>query len=461
MMHNKTKKQIRNGVFLLVIGLLLPFFCFSASRDPVPDNQPDTTEVKPFRFVPFPILGYDSDMGFQWGALAQFFFYGDGSTYPEYKHMVYLEFARFTKGSGVNQFFYDSKSLLPWNLRMTTDVTYLTEKALDFYGFNGYQAAYYPEFEDEETDRYISRVYYRHERKLLRVLVDLQGPIIGSKLRWLGGVNVFDIEVATVDIDNINQGKDEEDQLPDVPLLYDEYVRWDIIGEKEKDGGLTAYLKAGLVYDTRDHEAAPSRGVWSEVIFLGAPTFLGNNDFSFAKMAAIHRQYFTLWKDRIVLAYRIAYQGTVIGTAPFYIQPYMYSSYSLTTRPDGLGGAKTLRGVLRNRVVGDGVVYGNLELRWKFLKGRFLKQDYYLGLTGFMDAGRVIQEHPVDETKFPFMNMERPLYLDQYHDSMHLTVGAGLRISLNKNFILAVDYGLAFDKRDGDSGIYFTVGNLF
>lgn len=443
------------GILLLVV--LLPVFCFSASRDSVPDS----TYVKPFRFVPFPIVGYDSDMGFQYGALAQFFFYGDGKSFPEYKHMLYLEFARFTKGSGVNQFFYDSKYLLPWNLRITTDVTYLTEKALDFYGFNGYQAAYYPEFEDDQSDEYISRVYYRHERKLLRIFLDLQGPIVGQKLRWLGGINLFDIEVATVDIDNINKGKPDDKKLPDVPLLYDDYVQYGLIGEKERDGGFTAYLKAGLVFDTRDQEAAPTKGVWSEVILLGAPSFFGNREYSFAKIAAIHRQYINLSKKKLILGYRLAYQGTIGGTAPFYIQPYMYSSYSLTTRPDGLGGAKTLRGILRNRIVGDGIIYGNLELRWKFLKGKFLKQNYYIGITGFADAGMVVQEHPVDEGKIPFMQAERALYFDQYNDSMHMSFGAGFRLGLNENFVVAIDFGIAPDKRDGNTGLYFTVGNLF
>ena len=32
---------------------------------------------------------------------------------------------------------------------------------------------------------------------------------------------------------------------------------------------------------------------------------------------------------------------------------------------EGLGGVKTLRGVLRNRVIGDAFFMGNIELRWK------------------------------------------------------------------------------------------------
>jgi len=250
---------------LLLAFLILITSCLYSQNDSIQGDS-----IKPFRIIPLPVVGYDADMGFQFGALAQAFIYGDGSTYPEYKHMFFAEISRFTGGSGANQVFYDSKYLIPGNIRLTVDVTYLTEKALDFYGFNGYQAAYHHDVEDDQSENYISRVYYRHERKLLRVLVDFQGPIIKNKLRWLTGINVFDIKVATVNIDNINKNKKEDKKLPDESLLYDEYVDYGLINDKERDGGLTVFFKAGLVIDTRDHEAAPNKGLWSEIIFMGA-----------------------------------------------------------------------------------------------------------------------------------------------------------------------------------------------
>jgi hypothetical protein len=52
-------------------------------------------------------------------------------------------------------------------------------------------------------------------------------------------------------------------------------------------------------------------------------------------------------------------------------------------------------------------------------------------------------------------------YFDQDNDSMHLSYGAGLRIGWNENFIIAVDYGFAADSRDGRSGLYIGINNLF
>jgi hypothetical protein len=46
-------------------------------------------------------------------------------------------------------------------------------------------------------------------------------------------------------------------------------------------------------------------------------------------------------------------------------------------------------------------------------------------------------------------------------ESFHNSVGAGLRIAMNQNFIIAIDYGKALDKRDGNSGVYIGLNFLF
>jgi len=232
-----------------------------------------------------------------------------------------------------------------------------------------------------------------------------------------------------------------------------------MIGQEEKDGGTTVYLKLGAVFDTRDNEAAPESGFWSEILFLAAPSFLGNHPYHFLKIAVTQRQFIPLIKHRLVAAYRLSYQGTVWGATPFYIMPYIYSSYSLTTKPDGLGGAKTLRGILRNRIVGDGIAFGNIELRYTFLHKVVWKQDLSLGLTGFVDGGMVVQDHPLQKDQVP--PDEQSFYFFQNTDGIHLSAGLGLRAAINRNFIVSVDYGFAFDKQDGASGLYIGIGNIF
>lgn len=413
-----------------------------------------------------PVLAYDADMGFQYGVIANLQDFGDGSIFPAYRHQFMMEISRFTRGSGINQLFYDSKYLIPKNIRITAVVSYLTEQALNFYGFNGYEATYVPSFEDDQSADYISRVFYRHERKLFRFVVDLQGRILksqGDKFRWLGGVSIFNIKINTVDIDRLNKGKDDDKKLPDTALLYDQYVDWGIIGENEKSGGQMNFFKVGLIYDTRDNESNPTRGVWEEAILLTAPKFFFNNDFSFTKLVLTHRQYIGIVKEKLTFAYRLSYQGTIGGTTPFFFQPLQIYSFSTATKSDGLGGSKNIRGIKRNRVVGDSFVYGNIELRWKFFKTVLWNQNIYLGFTAFSDAGRTVKNIPVMFIYPP----DPPLppnpndYFDQADDSMHFGYGAGIRIGWNENFIIAIDYGFANDSRDGTSGLYVGINNLF
>ena len=114
-----------------------------------------------------PVVAYDSDIGFKYGALVNLYWFGDGSRYPLYDHSVYLEWSRTTKGNGINQITYESDKLLP-GIRSLFEASYLTEKALDFYGFNGYQAVYDLDFEEEGMDQhgFANRLYYRHSRQL-------------------------------------------------------------------------------------------------------------------------------------------------------------------------------------------------------------------------------------------------------------------------------------------------------
>ncbi len=415
-------------------------------------------------FGALPAVSYNTDLGFQYGGLIDLYYYGDGSTYPKYMHKIYAEVSRYTKGSGVNRIFYDSEFLIP-GIRMTADLSYFTEKALDFYGFNGYNANYYAQWEDDDDPAYLSRMFYRHERNMFRFTVDFQGQLSGRELRWIAGMGLMNTVIAPVDIDALNEGRDEDEQLPDIPGMYERYVQWGIISEGEREGGSTHHLKAGIVYDTRDNEPNPMSGVWSEAVIFAAPGFMGNGDFAYTRLSLTHRQYFTLIPNDLSLAYRLNYQGTIGGNVPFYMLPYMINSFSLSSNTDGLGGSRTVRGMLRNRVVGEGMVFGNVELRWKFYRTVLFNQNIYLALNAFTDGGQVVAERKVDpvppgqpgpEPGQPFTG-----YYTEGEEGLHLTCGGGFRIAMNENFIVAIDYGRPFDKRDGNGGLYIGLNYLF
>ncbi len=413
-----------------------------------------------WNFGALPTITFDTDLGFQYGALVNLYDYGDGSGYPNYNHSLYFEVSRFTKGSGINRFYYDSDKLLK-GLQTSVDISYLSDQAYDFFGFNGYDAIVNYDWIDDADPNYKSRMFYKYDRKMFRFKVDLQGKLSGEHVKWIGGVNLLNFKVGKVDIDKLNKGKEGDEVLPphtEQPGLYEKYQDWNIISEEEANGGFVPALKAGLVYDSRDNRPNPMKGIWTEAVLEGAPEFLGAES-SFVKFSLTHRQYFTIVPENLSLAYRLAYQTTVGGNVPFYYQSQVITSILKGAMSEGLGGAKSLRGISRNRIVGDGFFYGNIEARWKFWHFQFINNNWYMGLNGFMDFGQVtkkidgLENIPSGET-----NSE---YYDAGAEKIHISYGAGLRIVMNQNFVIAIDYGMAADDRDGKSGMYIGLNYLF
>ncbi len=430
----------------LLLPLLIIFQITSAQNDVVKSG---------WNFGALPSISFDTDLGFQYGALVDLYQYGEGARYPVYDHKLYFEVSRFTKGSGINRFYYDSDRLLR-GLQTSVDISYLSDQAYDFFGFNGYEAVVNADWIDNDSENYISRMFYKYDRKMFRFKVDILGPYFGENLKWAAGLNLLNFKIGSVDLDRLNKGKSGDDILPEVEGLYEKYQQWAIISQEEADGGFIPEFKAGLVYDTRDNRPNPMRGIWTEAAVVGVPEFLGAES-SFAKFSITHRQYFTLIPNDLSLAYRLAWQSTIAGQVPFYYQTQIIVSEMRGASSEGLGGAKSLRGIWRNRIVGDGVFFGNIEARWKFARFQLLNNNFYLGLNGFTDFGRVIERVDIISV-LSFLPQE---YFNPGSESMHFSYGAGFRLAMNQNFIIAVDYGVAADERDGDKGLYIGLNYLF
>lgn len=436
---------------LLMISAMLSNSAFGQSDTTKATKKAEKIKTG-WNFGGLPVIAYDSDIGLKYGAAVNIYHYGDGSQYPEYRHSLFFEWSRTTKGSGINQFIYNSKYLIP-GIRVSAEACYLTEQSLDFFGFNGYESYYNPDIDKKDNPL---RMYYNMDRKLTRLKAEFQGKLIGQKLNWLAGIEYNHAKLGSVNIDKLNKDKDPEDQLKDTSL-YKNYVDWGLIPEEQAEGGQTTLIKAGLVYDTRDIDANPMKGIWTELQFLFAPSFLGNDDLSYTRMVLTHRQYFTLAPKVLSFAYRLSYQAKLSGTMPYYMLPFIYNTAPERTR-DGLGGAKTLRGVLRDRVVGDDFLYGNLEMRWKFLRTVVFNQNIYLALSGFLDGGMVTGKYKLPGTTNP----DALAYLAEgSKEKIHWSAGLGFHFVMNENFVVAIDYGRAFDPGDGKSGLYIGFDFLY
>ncbi len=447
-------------VYLIILMLIITIQPVCAQESQKKAEKKDSVKIKKWRFPILPAISFDTDLGFLYGAIMNIYYYGDGSTYPEYLHSLFLEWSQTTKGSGTSRLYYDSEYLLP-NKRITVDISYLTEKAMQFYGFNGYDAVYNPNWEDDAHPDYRSRLYYRYDQKSFRVMASIQGNLSRStsRYKWIAGFAYFTRKAGPLDLDRLNRGKDESEKLPDIPGLYDNYVSWGVIRPEEKDGNKITYLKGGIIYDTRDFDMNPFKGVWSEAVLSYAPHFLGNWESDYWKLTLIHRHYITLVPQKLAFAYRIGYQGTIAGDVPFHMQPHIVPTFLTGANSQGLGGSRSLRGVLRNRVVGDGIAMGNLELRWRFLETVILNNKIFVGTNIFFDIGGVVNKIDVDTSGVPTNEFND--FFDKGSEAAHMSTGIGLKFGLNDNFIISFDLGKAFDNRDGNLGFYISLNYLF
>ncbi len=173
-----------------------------------------------WNFGALPTITFDTDLGFQYGALVNLYNYGDGSRYPNYNHSLYFEVSRFTKGSGINRFYYDSDQLIK-GLQTSLDISYLSDQAYDFYGFNGFDAVINKNWFDDTSNDYITRMFYKYDRNMFRFKVDLQGKLSGEKLKWATGVNLLNFKLSPVNLEKLNKGKKGDDILPSVDGLFE------------------------------------------------------------------------------------------------------------------------------------------------------------------------------------------------------------------------------------------------
>ncbi len=409
-----------------------------------------------------PAISFDSDLGFQYGALVEFYNYGDGSRFPDYFDHTYTEVSHYTKGSGIYRFMFESNHIIP-GVHWTSDLSYLPDLASHFYGFNGYEAIFNEGWMNEEDPLYMTRMFYRFERNQFRFKNDFQGKLSGDNIKWSAGFAFQNFDIGSVDIEKLNKGKDVKLPSPDdMPGLFENYQTWNIIPADEAKGGWVNTLKAGIAWDSRDNRPNPMKGIWTELGIEVAPKFMGNN-WGFSKFYITHRQYFTLIEKDLAFVYRLGYQTTVSGHSPFFYQSQLITSMLTGATSEGLGGASSLRGVLRNRVVGNGFFFGNIELRWKPVRFNLFDQDIYIGLNGFYDFG--ITTDKIDMPANLQSNFGTSVSFNDFFSSgsekLHQSAGISLMPVMNENFVIAVDIGKSFNKQDGNIGFSIGLNYLF
>ena len=460
-----------------LLALLLSFTLSTAQAKQKQTTQSEAKQeiIKTgYNFGPLPAVAFDADKGFQLGALLNIYDFGDGSTYPNTRQQWYLEASFFTKGSQLYVISYDNRFLIP-GVRWSSSLTITNEKAMDFYGYNGYMSYYDHEMvaagkDKGNKDMYIYTPKYRVNRLALLFKTDFMGNIWDNKFFWEAGYHLSYIKQGydnkqALNLDKINKNKEDYKAFPaDEKPVFDMYREWGIISEEEAWGGLSSTLRLGLLFDTRDKEAAPSRGIWAEAHAMIAPKWLGTTN-PYYRYSATFRHYVPIVKnDILTFAYRLNYEGTFGNDAPYYVLPFITVMGSNYDR-DGMGGYRTTRGLMRNRVQGLDVASYNAELRWRFVSFQLWKQNISFALSVFSDGTMVTRNFDMSFQGDEKYRKEYDEYMaltgNRTADRPHITVGGGLRFIMNQNFILSVEWGMPFDKRDGKSGVNIGLNYIF
>ena len=407
-----------------------------------------------------PCATYSTDNGLQYGAFGDVYYYGDGSTYPDPLHKFSWEASHFTKGRTRLYLAYDSKYLVP-GMRFNASVTYVNDPMYNFWGFNGTPALQnYDLWANKEGAMLHPGLdgnqhginYYGMSRKMFRALANVQGRITDN-LNWAAGLNFWNWQMG----DMRESSKNENTYDTDV-TLYKRYQAIDAIHADEAEGGNALEINAGVVYDTRDIEAAPNKGIWAEAYLNGNVL-----DHRYLKACAYFRHYITLPVHLFkagdpVFAYRLAWQQTIAGETPFYMIQNVPLLVQRNMISEGFGSANTIRGIRENRILAEGFAWANMELRVKLVSFKLLNQYFYIAVNPFFDAGIVTKEYregafdgmdafgipKATDPKLAAFGAPVAIYDSAKTGDVVTSAGAGLKIAMNQNFIVSVELAHCF-----------------
>ncbi|MBO4862046.1 MAG: hypothetical protein J5535_04010 [Firmicutes bacterium] len=405
-----------------------------------------------------PTATYSVDNGFQAGAFGDVYYYGDGSTYPDPLHKISWEASYFTHSHRMRLYLaYDSKYLIP-NMRINASLTYVDDPLYSFWGFNGPASVQNYDIWFNRDMSYGGKNvnYYGMSRKMLRGLANVQGQIV-PHLNWAAGINYWNWQLGDMRDNGVTDKATGDKAYYNTDLtLFKTYQHNGIIKEEEAKGGMALELNAGLVYDTRDMEAAPNRGIWAEAYLNG--NVLGQR---YLKACAYFRNYLSLPIHFIkagqpVFAYRLAWQQTIAGETPFYMIQNVPLLVQRNMISEGFGSSNTIRGLRENRVLAEGLAWVNTELRVKLVSFKLLNQYFYLAVNPFFDAGVITKQYrsaelakaaldgKLYESRLVELGQSPLIYDTSKAGNVIYSGGAGLKLAMNQNFIISAEYAKCF-----------------
>lgn len=381
------------GVLLTALALLT-----AASGDKPKEEGFDALGV--------PLVAYNSDVGFGFGAVGGAYIYRKG--YKPYRHAISAQAYATTFGVQNHFIRYDGPSLLG-PLRFEAKAEWRRELKSPYYG-PGNQSS--PGF---DTTSDFSDPRYNFDKLAPGGWVRVRGAPLGEghPLQLYGGYGF------RWQRNIVFSGSLLEEQQP-----------------TGISGGSLGQVLLGALFDSRDNEGDPTRGGAEELSVRLAARATGSA-YQFAGVTLSERRVVSLGTPKLLLAGRLLVD-LMWGEVPF----FDWSTTAGLFPTDGVGGMSSVRGLPRNRYTGNAKGLLNLELRYYPYAFPVFGAPVKLGAVAFADFGRVW--HPgVD---------------DGGGLGVHPALGGGLRVA-RRAAVVRFDLGLSTETRL--LRVYITFGHAY
>jgi len=367
-----TRKSSLCLVCVLIAGafaLVLVGAPLHASAQEPPVSLPRPALPRRYEFAGFPILGGNSDTGFQFGGAGTYTRFYDGAE-PYLWNVDLLLSASIKDDSGfrlVQQSHVlrlDAPGLFSGRLRLDTRASFQRQINAGYYGLGNASAA--------EPSSDIRRYQYVQEEARVRAIARLHtGRFVDAAFGFIVRYEAPEVYAGS--------------------RLSEDLAGGGSGGGAVAYGGQSALLAgvaAGVMIDTRDSEFVTRRGIFYQV---GVGFSAGTADsIAYGNASAVLAHYAPLSREFVFASRFIA--SAQFGRVPFYdlAQGGTFESQYL------LGGESGVRGVPQGRYAGPIKMIANLEIRGTpFRRFSVLGASLRIGTTTFVDAGRTWSDYKV------------------------------------------------------------------
>ena len=342
----------------------------------VPAVRADQGDYVTRRYEPagFPLIGGDSDIGFEFGAVGTLSYFADGVK-PYRWNMDLVLSASIKDGPtgpelAQQNFLWqlDAPALFGGRVRLNPEVTYNRTINYGYFGLGDASNAALPPSPNGSAGRYHEWIDTAVQvRSSARIAI--KGPISA----------LFAVQYLYV-----------------APTVYGQSLLAQDATTRNADGspllyGTTALslpsLAAGFAYDSRDNEIFAHQGMLHEVgvrVEQGIPF---SADVRYAEAGAVLRGYVPLVGPLVAAARLVG--NFQFGNVPFY-DLFQAGPFDQKEMP---GGSAGIRGVPVGRYLGPIKVVANAELRAMLVRFTVLQQTFTLGTDAFFDTGRVWSDY--------------------------------------------------------------------